>query len=199
MQYWRLQPQDKCDSTLYDQPTQELISDSHQLNQTIHECILEADQDVHMTQEFMSDSILKSEHLILNSIIYTHRKIHLIPNSTTNLHHKSYQPLSRITKNSHKLHRILKMIWKKYQKEDHASGNFETLLNHNDFCGDGKHVLKISPGEQSYLVSCFSLNMINVSYSTEFKAHIRNADWRIPTSTPYIFKLNKLQTEQVKK
>jgi len=108
--------------------------------------------------------------------------------------------------------------WEEVSENDQICGNADTLLNHNDFTDDGRHALKLAPGEKSHPFSLFldkyaeeksfpilfngqkkPEHPIPVTYATICKAQLRSADRRFSKSIPNtFFKLKKLQAEQVK-
>jgi hypothetical protein len=45
--------------------------------------------------------------------------------------------------------------WEEVSENDQICGNADTLLNHNDFIDDGRHALKLAPGEKSHPLSLF--------------------------------------------
>jgi len=96
--------------------------------------------------------------------------------------------------------------WEEVTPDETLSGNSDTLLQHNDFIDDGRHALKIAPGEQNHSVSLYLdeyaeeksfpllfggqkhyTHPIKVSYATICKSELRNRDRRFATCVPNIF------------
>ena len=165
---------DTLDCLLSDQPTQELTSNTNQVknltgecssyieqfNQQTQECMSNTELYNQSTQECTSDSELYNQSTQENTCDieqYDHSTQEISLNNTQYTNQTS-QKISTIETDNHaQTHTESNSDddWEEIPEEDRVAGNCDTLLNHNDFFDDGKHALKIAPGEQSHPVSLF--------------------------------------------